>query len=256
MSIPSEPAAVQARGLHGSSLSGNLMKAALAEAVGTAILVFAGTAVAVAAILQRTTAGQPYDSLSVALAFGLALTALVGALGHVSGAHLNPAVTLALAATRKLPAPYVPAFVGAQLVGAVVGALATWLTFGDAARDAASLAATYPVPGVSALRAVVVEALVTFILVFVIVSVATDERVANTATASVSIGFALAIGVLIAGPVTGGAVNPARALGPMIVAGKLDSFWVYLVGPIVGGVAAALVYDRLVSRAAAPDPPS
>ena len=240
-------------GLYGSDSGGNRTKAAVAELIGTAILVYAGTAVATAAILERPTAGPAYDSLAIALAFGLALAALVGALGHTSGAHLNPAVTVALAATRKFPWNYVPAYVGAQLLGAVIGAIATWITFGGPGREEAFLAATFPAEGVSVFRALVVEAMITFVLVFVIMAVATDDRVPSAAIAPIAVGFALAIGVFIAGPVTGGAVNPARALGPMLVAGKLTAFWLYILGPILGAIAAAFVYDRVVGQAETPE---
>ena len=101
------------------------------------------------------------------------------------------------------------------------------------------------------LRAFVVEVLITFILVFVVVSVPTDNRV-PAAIAPLPLGFALALGVFIAGHGAGGAVNPVRALGPMIVAGQFTSGWVYVLGPIVGGVLAALLYDRFVSDADAP----
>jgi MIP family channel proteins len=153
------------------------------------------------------------------LAFGLALAAVVAAVGHVSGAHVNPAVTLGMAATGKFPWQYTPHYVGAQLVGAVLAAFATWVTFGGAgARGEAKLAATYPAQGVGDLQAFVVEILITFILVFVVMAVATDQR-APAAIAPIAVGFSLAVGVFIAGPVTGGSVNPARSLGPMIVAG-------------------------------------
>lgn len=243
------------RGLYGSNLGENRVRAAGAEAIGTALLVFAITAVASAAILDRRIAGPGLDSLSVGVVSALALAALVGALGHISGAHLNPAVTVALAASRRFPWPYVPAYLGAQLLGAIVGALMTWLTLGGAAQDAASLAATYPVDGAGWLRALAVETFVTFLLVFVVISVATDDRVEGTATASVAVGCALGVGVLIAGPVTGGAVNPARALGPMIVAGDLSSFWLYILGPLLGGTLAALAYDRFVAAGDAPEGP-
>ena len=245
--------AQRGKGLYGSDSGGNRTKAAVAELIGTAILVYAGTAVAVAAILERPTAGPAYDSLAIALAFGLALVALVGALGHTSGAHLNPAVTIALTVTGKFPRDHVPVYVIAQLLGAILGAIATWITFGGPAREEAFLAATFPAEGVSAFRALAVEAMITFVLVFVIMAVATDDRVPSAAIAPIAVGFALAIGVFIAGPVTGGAVNPARALGPMLVAGKLTSFWLYVLGPILGAVAAAFVYDRVVGQAEAPD---
>src|SRR5215211_377277 len=172
----------QPSGLYGSQVdSSNLMGSAVAELIGTFILIFTGCAVAVAAILQRPTAGPGiYDSLAVALAFGLALVVIVAAIGHVSGAHVNPAVTLALAVTKKFSWQYVPIYLVAQLVGAVLGAIAVWVTYGGAAREAASLAATFPTEGVGDLQALVVEILVTllvtFVLVFVVISVATDER--------------------------------------------------------------------------------
>src|SRR5215212_11294190 len=235
-------------GAYGSSTSDPILPAALAELVGTFILVFGGTAVAVGAILSRPTAGAAYDSLAVALGFGLALAAIVAAIGHVSGAHVSPAVTLGLAATNKFSWQYVPIYIGAQLVGAIVGAIAVWITYGEAAREAAALAATFPTEGVGDIRALLAEILVTFILVFVIISVATDER-APAGVAPLAVGFALACGVFIAGPITGGSLNPARTLGPMIVAGQFSAVWVYVVGPIVGAVLAALVYDRFVSQA-------
>jgi MIP family channel proteins len=239
-------------GLYGSQIdSSHIIGAAIAELVGTFILVFGGTAVAVAAILARPTAGPPYDSLAVALAFGLALAAVVAAVGHVSGGHVNPAVTLGMAATKKFPWQFVPHYVVAQLVGAVLGALATWITFGGAARSEAKLAATYPAQGVGDLQAFVVEILITFILVFVVMAVATDDR-APAAIAPIAVGFALAVGVFIAGPVTGGSVNPARSLGPMLVAGDLTSVWLYVLGPIIGGILGALLYDRTMAQTQGP----
>jgi MIP family channel proteins len=240
-------------GLYGSQIdASHIVGAAIAELVGTFILVFGGTAVAVGAILSRPTAGPAYDSLAVALAFGLALAAVVAAVGHVSGAHVNPAVTLGMAATGKFPWQYTPHYIGAQLVGAVLAALATWVTFGGAgARSEAKLAATYPAQGVGDLQAFIVEILITFILVFVVMAVATDQR-APAAIAPIAVGFALAVGVFIAGPVTGGSVNPARSLGPMIVAGDLSSVWLYILGPIIGGVLGALLYDRTMAQTEGP----
>jgi MIP family channel proteins len=234
-------------GAYGSSTSDPILPAALAELVGTFILVFGGTAVAVGAILSLPTAGGAYGSLAVALAFGLALAAVVAAIGHVSGAHVNPAVTLGLASIGQFPWKSVPAYLGAQLVGAVLGAVGTWIAFGGAGRTEAKLAATYPAQGVGDLQAFLLEILITFILVFVVVSVATDSR-APAAIAPIAVGFALAVGVFIAGPVTGGAVNPVRALGPMLVAGDLTSVWLYILGPVIGGVLAAFFYERTMAQ--------
>ncbi|MHB9037147.1 MAG: MIP/aquaporin family protein [Armatimonadota bacterium] len=231
--------------------SPNILRACVAEAVGTFILVFAGTAVATAAILNRPITGATYNSLAVGLAFGVTVAALISALGHVSGAHFNPAVTLALSCTGKFPWKCVPMYIFGQFTGAILAAIAVLLTYGESARSVAFLAATYPAAGVTDSQAFLMEALITFILVFVIVAVATDER-ATSSSASAAIGFALTAVILIGGPVSGAAVNPARALGPMIVAGKFTAFWVYLIAPVVGGIIAAWFYDGFVKKTSPP----
>lgn len=239
-------------GLNGHRIHpGNMLRAGIAEAVGTFILIFTGTATAGAGALGKSTAGNPPDSLAVALAFGLVLAALVGGLGQVSGAHLNGAVTLGLAVTRKFPWRYVPAYLGFQLLGAIGGAGATWAAFGSVVRDKAHLGATVPAAGVSNGRAFTVEFLITFVLVFVIMAVATDPRV-PAALAAPSIGFALVAAVLIGGGITGGAVNPDRALGPAIMSGTYTGLWIYVLATVLGGVVAALLYANVVVKATAP----
>ena len=227
-------------GLYGSAV-GQVVRPALAELVGTFVLVFVGCSVAVAAALERPVAGPPYDSLAVALAFGLTLAAVVAAIGHVSGGHVNPAVTIGQAVIGKFPWGQVPVWVGAQLVGAVLAALAVWLCFGDEARDQARLGATALADGVGVGRGLLVEALITFILVLVVGLAASDPRVPSASIASVAVGFALTAGVFVGGTLTGGGVNPARALGPMLGSGELGDVWIYLVGPLVGGIAGAVV---------------
>ena len=239
-------------GLYGSEISSNVLPAAVAELIGTFILVYTGTAVVVAAVLERPITGLPYDSLAIPLAFGLVLVALVAALGHVSGAHLNPAITLGLAVTRKFPWNFVPAYIGAQLLGAILAAFATWITFGAEARNQVGLASPAPGPGVGFLQAVLVEIFITFILVFVVISVATDDR-APAGVAPIAVGSALAAAIFIGGPTTGAAVNPARALGPIIVAwNNWDVALIYIIGPIIGGILAAVLYDSFISKADAP----
>ena len=228
-----------------------MLRAATAEAIGTFLLVLVGTAVATAAVLGKSTAGPAYDSLSIALSFGLVLTAIVAALGQVSGAHVNPAVTLALAVAGKFPWRYVPAYLAAQFGGAVLAALAVRGAYGERATTIAYLGAPAPVGGANDLQVLLVEALIGFVLVFVVMAVATDER-APAASAPVAIGFALAAGVLLGGPVSGGAGNPARALGPMLVTAHFPSVALYLVGPLLGAVAAAVLFDRFVADASAP----
>lgn len=224
----------------------------VAEAVGTFLLVLIGTAVACAAVLRQETAGPPYDSLAIALSFGLVLVALVAGLGSVSGAHFNPAVTLGLASTGRFPWRYVPVYLVAHLVGGVLAAVAVWGLYGDRARDAANLGAPAPVPEATALQGLLVEALIAFLLVFTVIAVATDPRVPE-GVQPLAIGFALAAGVLLGGPVSGGAGNPARALGPMIIAGAYTDWFIYVIGPILGGVAAALLYDRFIAGAEPPE---
>jgi glycerol uptake facilitator protein/aquaporin Z/aquaporin NIP len=236
-------------GLYGSRIGDRLGRAALTEFIGTAILVFVGTSTVVAG---PATGNSLFDLVGVVLAFGLTLVALAAALGHVSGCHLNPAVTLGLAVTRRFPWPAAGAYVLAQLAGGLAGAAATWAVYGSAGREEGLLGATTPQEGVSAGQAFLAEALVTFILVLVVVSVATDDR-AESAIAPVAVGFALAAAIFAVGGLTGGAVNPARAFGPNLLAGQLTSLWVYLLAPVVGGVLAALVYDRLLSRGAPPE---
>ena len=236
-------------GLHGHRIRpGNMLRAGVAEAIGTFFLIYTGTATAGADALGKSTAGSPPESLAVALAFGLVLAALVGGLGQVSGAHLNGAVTLGLAVTGKFPWRYVPAYLDFQLLGAITGAGATWATFGSVVRSKAHLGATVPAPGVGDLRALVVEALITFLLVFVIMAVATDPRV-PAALAAPSIGFALVGAVLIGGGISSGAVNPNRALGPAIMSGTFTSLWIYVLADILGGVVAALLYTHVVIKA-------
>src|SRR3712207_4390439 len=164
-------------GLYSSAAGTQVVRPAVAELIGTFILVFVGCSVAVAATLEDPVAGAPYDSLAVALAFGIGLLVVAAALGHVSGGHVNPAVTIGQAAIGKFPWSQVPLYLGAQVLGAVLAALAVWLCFGDAARDEANLAAPAIADGVGVARAFLVEALITFVLVFVVGLTASDPRV-------------------------------------------------------------------------------
>lgn len=224
--------------LFSSSTGGAPARPLVAELVGTFILVFVGCSVAVAGALQRPVAGPPYDSLAVALAFGITLVAVAAAIGHVSGGHVNPAVTVGQAAIGKFPWRSVPGYLGAQLLGAILAAFAVWLCFGDAAREDAAVGATALADDVNAGQGLLTEVLITFVLVFVVGLVASDPRVPSARIAGIAVGFALAAGVFVGGPLTGGAVNPARALGPMIVSGQLDDFWLYILGPLVGASSA------------------
>ncbi|MBA3275051.1 MAG: aquaporin, partial [Chloroflexia bacterium] len=133
----------------------------------------------------------------------------------------------------------------------VLAALVVWGAYGDRARDVANLGAPAPVPEATVMQGLLVEGLIAFLLVFTVVAVATDPRVPE-GVQPVAIGFALAAGVLIGGPVSGGAGNPARALGPMIVTGTFGDWLIYVAGPILGAIVAALLYDRFIATASAP----
>jgi aquaporin Z/aquaporin NIP len=243
------PVASKPSGLHGHSLDTHALIVAGAEALGTCVLTLTIIVAAIAATLAKPIAGAPYDSLTVAVAGGVALTILVAALGTVSGAHFNPAVTLGLAATRRFPWSRVPIYVVAQLAGAIVAALVAWAMYGSSARSVANLGATAPAAGVTAGRAFAAEAVVTFVLVFVIVIVATGARPASHAP--FAIGGALLAAILVSGPISGAGVNPARALGPMLVAGQLADWWVYVAAPIVGALVATVIGGQ-VARVSAP----
>ena len=235
------------------SESVNLLLACVAEVIGTFLLVLVGTAVATAAVQGKGTAGPAYNSLAVGLSFGLILTPIVGSIGQVSGAHVNPAVTLGLAVAGKFPWRYVAPYWVAQLVGAIIAAIMVWAAYGHGAYVDAHLGAPSPANGANALQVLLVEALIAFILVFTVISTATDPRV-PAGTAAVAIGFSLAAGVLLGGPISGGAGNPARALGPMIVAGTFPVWFFYTVGPLLSAVVAAGAF-RLVGMANTPKVP-
>ena len=171
--------------------------------------------------------------------FGLVIMAMVYATGHLSGAHINPAVTLAFVATRHFRAGDAAAYVAAQLAGATGAALVLRAVWTD---RPANLGAT--VPHVSTGSALVYELVLTAILMFVVMAVATDTRAVGAA-AAIAIGGVIGLDALFGGPVTGASMNPARSFGPALVSGTWTDFWVYLVGPIVGAGLGALAYQLI-----------
>lgn len=208
------------------------------EVAGTFILVLFGTGAVVA------TGGE--DLVAIALAFGFAVLVAIYAVGHVSGAHINPAVTLALTAIGRFPARAVPAYLLAQFLGGILASLALLAVFGTDARAAPVLmGATAPGEGYGAGEVLLNEALITAVLLFVIVGTALDERAAAPAV-GLGIGLTIAAGILATGAVSGASFNPVRSLAPMLVAGQFPAWAAYVAGPIAGGVLGAFLYDRLV----------
>ena len=160
-------------------------------------------------------------------------------------------MTLGLAINGRFPWACAPGYVIAQFTGAIAAAAATWGLYGTQARSVARLGAPGPAAAVSAGRVVVAEAVVTFVLVLVVVAVATDPRVPR-GIAAVAIGAALAVAIVISGPVSGAGVNPARAIGPMILAGEFSDWWAYLAALVAGGVVAVALYDRFLRAGSTP----
>ena len=233
----------------GARASSSLLSASLAELVGTFLLVFAGTGTVVAVVLAAPEA--PPNVTAIALAFGFAVLVVVYAFGHVSGAHINPAVTIALAVVRKFPWAAVPIYVGAQLAGAILASLAVWALFGGNARSMPLLLGA-TVPGEQgAGAAFLAEVVLGFLLVVVIMGTATDDR-ASAPAVGLGVGLIIAVGIFATLPISGASFNPARSLGPMIVAGQFPGWWVYLIAPTLGGVLGALLYDFVLRSGSPP----
>ena len=227
-----------------SSSQPSLPRRAAAEGLAAFALVFAGCGAIVA--------DDRYDGalgvVGVALVFGLVIMVMVYATGHLSGAHINPAVTLAFTLTRHFRARDALAYLGAQLAGATAGALVLLAVWTD---KPARLGAT--VPSVGAGSAFVYELLLTAILMFVIVAVATDTRAVGAA-AAIAIGGTIGLDALFGGPVTGASMNPARSFGPALVSGEWPDFWVYVAGPVIGAALGALAYQFVRGEDPVPAP--
>jgi glycerol uptake facilitator protein len=224
-----------------------------AEVIGTAILVFIGAgSVPLTALL---TGNQPFGSAqlsTISFCFAFAIFAAVYSVGHISGCHINPAVTIALAATKKVDWSTAAAYIGAQLVGAILGAVLTLLVLIGNNPATLGLGSVSYNPATSGmLVAIVAEAIGTAILVFTVFGSAVDGR-APAGFAGIIIGFIVYGIIILVGPITGAALNPARQVGPLLVEGiigyakfaeHLGQIVVYLVGPVAGGLAGAFLYE-------------
>lgn len=204
------------------------MKKLLAECLGTFTLVFAGTG----AIVINAASQGAISHAGIALTFGLVVLAMIHTFGDVSGAHLNPAVTLAFAAARRFSWQAVPGYLAAQLVGAVSASGLLRVLF---PQDATSLGATLPAG--SEMQSFVFEVVLTAILVLTILSVSTGAKEKGI-TAGIAIGGVIALEAMFAGPVCGASMNPARSLAPALVSGHLEHLWIYLTAPVLGALLA------------------
>jgi aquaporin NIP len=210
-----------------------LLRRSVAEGLAAFALVFAGCG----AVVTDATHQGALGAVGVSLVFGLVIMVMIYATGHLSGAHINPAVTIAFTITRHFPGRDAIAYIGAQLLGATAGALlllAAWSS------KPAHLGTTLPSVGTG--TALVYEIVLTAFLMFVIIAVATDTRAVGAA-AAIAIGGTVGLDALFGGPITGASMNPARSFGPALASGTWTHFWIYIVGPVIGAALGAFAYQ-------------
>ena len=208
-----------------------LLRSCGAEFIGTFALVFAGAG----AVMVDAKTGA-LGHVGVAITFGLVIMAMIYAVGHVSGAHLNPSVSLAFALTRRFAWRSACAYWGAQVLGAVAAAAVLRGSLGNVAHVGATL------PSGTDAQSFLWEVVLTFFLMFVIMAVATDTRAVGEA-AAIAIGGTVGLDAMFGGPVSGASMNPARSFGPAVVSGDLHALWIYLLAPLVGASLGALAYQ-------------
>jgi aquaporin TIP len=216
----------------------DVLRRGVAEFVGTFTLIFIGGG---AGIVSNS------DIVAIGLANGLAIGIMVSNLGHISGGHFNPAITLGFVVTRRIKLTLAAAYWFVQLLGAVCAAFVLRYLFTQAL-----VKVTAPAPHVTDAKAYVLEAIMTFFLVWAVWATAVDERGAFKAIAGLAIGLTISIDVFVGGPVTGAAMNPARAFGPELAGNTWTGWWIYWVGPITGALIASVVYEYLYLRPVAP----
>ena len=210
------------------------LKPAVAEFVGTFLLVLVATGV----IMANEFSGGQISHLGVGLATGMVVMVVIFAMGHISGAHINPAVTIGFAIGGHFPWKSVPCYIIAQMAGGILASAVLLALLGNVGQMGASL------PSIGVSQALGLEVILTFLLMLVIVAVATDAK-AQGRLAAIAIGSTVGLDVIFAGPLTGASMNPARSLGPALIGGVWDSQWIYVVGPVAGAAIAALLYRWL-----------
>ncbi len=218
----------------------SLARSIVAEAAGTFALIFAGCG----AIMVDAKTGE-LGQVGVAISFGLVIMVMIYAVGHVSGAHFNPAVTCAFAVSRHFPLPRAGAYWAAQLAGAVGAAVFLRASLGDIA----DLGTTQP--SGSDAQTFFWELSMTALLMFVIMAVATDTRAVGEA-AAIAVGGTIGLCAMFGGPITGASMNPARSIAPAVVSGELDALWIYIAAPVAGATLGALLYVFVRSGDARP----
>lgn len=217
----------------------NKLAPCIAEAIGTFALIFIGIGAIYLAGLGKM------DLLGVALAHGLTIAVFASATGHISGGHLNPAVTFGALVTGKIDMNGAVKYWASQLIGATAAGFVCLAMFN---RDVVVAGTPALAPDVSAMKGIVIEAILTFFLMFVIFGTAMDER--GPKLGGLAIGLAVTMDILFGGPLTGAAMNPARTFGPALAASSWGAHYVYWIGPMIGAALAALVYKTFLLKRA------
>ena len=217
----------------------------VAEFVGTFALIFFGAGAVCVDMQLRTNATGGIGLLAIALAHGLAIAVMVSALGHISGGHFNPAVTIGFWVTKKLSTLDTLFYWLAQLAGAAAAAFLLRAVIPEEVWRSVALGTPELMRDFPSWAGLALEATTTFFLVFVVFATAVDERGTFRAIAGFGIGLTITLGIVVAGPYTGAALNPARAFGPALAAHHWLNQLIYWVGPLGGGFLAGLVYDSL-----------
>lgn len=210
-----------------------MFKKIVAEFVGTFALVFAGTG----AIIDDSLTGK-IGQIGIAMSFGLVVAVMIYSLGHISKAHFNPAVTIGFASVGKFEKKHVLPYIGAQIGGAILASALLFMIFGNIGNLGATL------PRGSWEQSFILEVVMTFFLMLVIISVATDARV-KPEVSGIAIGGVVALDALFGGAISGASMNPARSLGPAIIGGIFDSQWIYLIAPVIGSLIAVAIYEYI-----------
>lgn len=216
----------------------------VAEFVGTFALIFLAAGAVLAASIGLPGAGV----VTIAFASGFAIAVMVAALGHVSGGHFNPAVTIGVWIAQKIKSFDALAYLVAQLAGAAAGALLLRFALPETLWKQGVLGTPQVTTGISNGQAVLIEAVLTFFLVWVVFGATIDAEGSFGKIAALAVGFSYAMGIMMAYAFTGAAMNPARHLGPAVVSGTWKGWWVYWIGPVAGGIVAAALYDGVILR--------
>jgi len=217
-------------------------KAYIAEFISTFSLTFVG----IGAIASNHISGGASGLVGIALAHGLTIAVMVAATAHISGAHINPAVTIGLLCTKQIDGKNAIGYIISQCLGAIVAAALIKAVMPASVLSAVGMGTPALGTGVTVCMAFIAEVVTTFFLVFVIYAVAVDKR--GMAPAALWIGLTIVLDILLAGPISGAAMNPARYIGPALLGGGLQHAWLYFSAPIIGGILGATTYKHFLAE--------